>query len=204
MFKRMSILVRRPQDDRATFAEGWRKHADLISDLPGVRAYQQNHVVEDFTSVSARPLAIDGIVELRFDSPDAMAQAFQSPAAKAMAADEPNFLGHGSGYALTTDGPLRPVDGGAKLIVALSGSSDPAAALAGDLAKLEGLVDVTRDDVSELIAKPGMAPPQPADLFFHLSFDTAQSASAAGRDLAARPLPGVMLDVVRVRTVTIV
>lgn len=204
MFKRMSILVRRPMDDRATFAEGWRNHAELISDLPGVRAYQQNHVVEDFASASAHPLAIDGIVELRFDSPEAMAQAFQSPAAKAMAADEPNFLGHGSGYALTTDGPLQPVDGGAKLIVALSGPAEALDALAAGLAKLPGLTNLIRDDVSALIAKPGMSPPQPAELFFHLSFDTAQAATAAGQDLAARPIPGVTLDVVRVRTVTIV
>jgi uncharacterized protein (TIGR02118 family) len=203
MFKRMSILVRRPQDDRHGFSAGWCRHAALISDLPGVRAYQQNHVVEEFASVSARPLAIDGIVALRFDTPAAMAEAFQSPAAQAMAADEPNFLGHGSGYALATDGPLRPVDGDARLIIALSGPKGTAEDLAHDLAGLSGLVDLTRDDVTDLIPKPGMAPPQPVGHFFHLDFDTAEAASAAGRRLAAQEFPGVMLDIVRVRTITI-
>lgn len=204
MFKRMSILVRRSGDDRATFAEGWRRHAALISDLPGVRAYQQNHVVEDFASASARPLAIDGIVELRFDTPAAMAAAFWSPAAKAMAADEPNFLGHGSGYALATDGPLKAVTDGARLIVALSGEPEALARWQTELAQSPGLVDLTRDEVSALIAKPGMAPPQPVELFFHLVFGSAQEASTAGRALAALTVPGTTLDIVRVSTLTIV
>lgn len=203
MFKRMSVLVRRDGDSRAYFAEKWRAHAAFISGLPGVRGYLQNHVVEEFPG--AAPLRVDGIVELRFDSPAAMAEAFKGPAAKLMAADEPGFLGHGSGYALTTDGPLRPSEGGGKLIIAvIDAAPETARGYAETLARETG-TDVVLDDVAELIAKPNMAPPQPVRFFLHVFCANAEAASAAGRQALVRARDhGLAVAPFRVRTVTIV
>lgn len=203
MFKRMSVLVRRDGDDRAYFAEKWLAHAAFISGLPGVRGYLQNHVVEEF--VDAAPLRVDGVVELRFDSPAAMAEAFKSPAAKLMAADEPGFLGHGSGYALTTDGPLRAAEAGEKLVVAMIDATSTAAqTYAEALANKLGAAFIV-DDVAELIAKPNMASPQPVKAFVHLFYEGAEAASKAGkRALALAQSNSLNVAVFRVRTVTIV
>lgn len=186
MFKRMSVLVRRPDHDRETFSRLWRRHAAPVSGLPRVRGYIQNHIEEDFSGAS--PIQVDGFVELLWDRPEDMAAAFASEAAKPMVADEPGFLGHGSGYALAVATPLREAPGG-KLILAVPehGSFDVEAATAA----LAGLDAVLNDTVVGLIAKPGMAPPQPVGAFVHMWFDSVESAQAAGRDLAARVVDGI-------------
>ncbi len=108
MFRRLSILVRRPSDDRGAFARGWEHHGTIVKHLPGIRSYQQNHVVEEFGHVGdPPPFRVDGIVELRFDSPEAMKEAFASVAATPVKADEPNFLGHGTGYAMAVAQQVR-------------------------------------------------------------------------------------------------
>ena len=205
MFKRMSALVRRDADTRAQFAVGWRNHAEFISDLPGVRGYLQNHVLDVYPGEDDAPLKADGFVELRFDSPRAMAEAFTSPAAKAMAADEPNFLGHGSGYALTTDDALRPAPDGQKLIVAVVDGPERDVVDLGDFITGAEPLHVDRNDVSNLIAKPNMAPPQPVQTFFHVHFQSADAAHAAAGLVAAEAARlGLSYRVFRVRTVTIV
>lgn len=180
MFKRMSVLVGREGDTRAQFSQGWLRHGRFIADLPGLRGYVQNHVEEDFAPPGTSFLHADGFVELRFDSPEAMARAFAGPAARAMAQDEPNFLGHGSGYALSDDTGLLDAEGGNKLIVAV-GDGDPAPLQAGimDLSPLA----LIRDDVIALIAKPGMAP-QPAKTFFHVRYADAAMACEAAQKIA--------------------
>lgn len=203
MFKRMSVLVRREGDSRAYFAEKWLAHAAFISGLPGVRGYLQNHVVEEFPG--AAPLRVDGVVELRFDSPAAMAEAFKSPAAKLMAADEPGFLGHGSGYALKTDGALSAAEAGDKLIVALTDAAPEAALAYADALARDTGAALVKDDVADLIAKPNMAPPQPVQYFLHLFCGGAEAASAAGKQaLVLARDRGLNVAPLRVRTVTIV
>ena len=197
MFKRMSVLVRRPDQDRETFSRLWRRHAAPVSGLPRVRGYIQNHIEEEFSAAS--PIRADGFVELLWDRPEDMAAAFASEAAKPMVEDEPGFLGHGSGYALKAATPLREAPGG-KLIVALADGDgvDIEAAAAG----MAGLSAVLRDTVVELIAKPNMAPPQPASAFVHLWFDTVRSARAAAPALAAQG--GGRMGVFRVSTIRFV
>ena len=199
MFKRMSVLVRRDGDTREQFSRGWLNHGQFITGLPGLRGYVQNHVVEDFGTADARFLAADGFVELRFDSPEAMAAAFASPAARAMAQDEPNFLGHGSGYAFAADTGLGDAEAGNKLMIALG---DCHAKALRDAAIGMATVRVIEDDVIELIAKPGMAPPQPVGRFLHLYCPNAEAAQAIGialADLAAQA--GLQAAIFRVRTV---
>lgn len=192
MFKRMSVLVRRPDHDRATFSRLWERHAAPVSQLPRVRGYIQNHIVEDFSP--AAPIQADGFVELLWDRPEDMAAAFASEAARPMVDDEPGFLGHGSGYALAQAAALREAPGG-KLIVAARGDPEALAAVEARVATLIGRNTWQRDDVTNLIAKPGMAAPQPVDAFFHLWFDDAASARHAGQRLA--PVDGIGVYAVR-------
>ena len=206
MFKRMSVLVRRPGDDRADFSRGWERHAAPVSGLPRVRGYIQNHVQEEFMAAEEALIQADGFVELLWDRPEDMAAAFASPAARPMVEDEPNFLGHGSGYALKAAPALRESSGG-KLIVAAAAGVDRTKLdrLEASLSALEGLQVTIRDDVASLIPKPGMAPPQPVDAFFHLYFDDADAARRAGKRIAddARSW-AVRLGVYRVRTLRFV
>lgn len=202
MFKRMSVLVRRPDHDRPTFSRLWERHAAPVSQLPRVRGYIQNHVEDTFSAAS--PIEVDGFVELLWDRPEDMAAAFASDAARPMVEDEPGFLGHGSGYALAGAEPLADAVGG-KLILAATGCLEAdwrgIETLASSLAGLTGRL---RDDVTSLIAKPGMAPPQPVDVFLHLWFADTEAAGEAGRRLADIETDGVAVGVYRVRTIRFV
>lgn len=208
MLRRLSILVRKPTHDRAQFAAGWEHHGTLVKYLPGIRAYQQNHVVEEFGHAGAPPpFRIDGIVELRFDSMDAMREAFASDAAGPVKADEPNFLGHGTGYVAATPHLSRPAEAGTKLFVAARGSGvvDPGDALERAASRLVDLQNLIRDDVVSVIARPEMPEgPQPADVFLHLYFATEDAARRAGRALVAGDGIDAAFTVVRVRTLTVV
>ena len=199
MFKRMSVLVRRDGDTREQFSRGWLEHGKFITGLPGLRGYVQNHVAEEFVSGDGNLLRADGFVELCFDSPEAMAQAFTSPAALKMAEDEPNFLGTGSGYSLADNTGMRDAEAGNKLIIALA---DGAASELRNALAADPSLEVIEDAVTGLIAKPGMAPPQPVSRFLHIYCRDAAAAHATGialADLTAQI--SLQAAVFRVRTV---
>jgi uncharacterized protein (TIGR02118 family) len=203
MFKRMSILVRRATDDRSQFAEKWQSHGGLVSRLRQIRSYVQNHVVEEFAA--AAPMRADGIVELWFDSAAAMAEAFASDLAKPIKLDEPNFLGHGTGYVIAEASPVRTAEQGNKLVVALR-AADPALAekVTDSVRSMPGCTEVVRDDVASLIARPEFREgPQPVDAFLHASFEDVAAAQRAGR-LITDTASGASLAVFRVRTVTMI
>jgi uncharacterized protein (TIGR02118 family) len=207
MFRRLSILVRRATDDRATFARGWEHHGTIVRHLPGIRAYQQNHVIEEFRHVGAPPpFRVDGVVELRFDSPDAMKEAFASEAAIPVKADEPNFLGHGTGYAMAAASLVRPAEDGSKLIVVIRQQNEAAIrALESAACALPGCVHVIHDDVVEVIARPEMAEgPQRADVFLHLYFDDVERARHAAERITRDDAGGLDYSVFRVRTLTVI
>ena len=207
MFRRLSILVRREGDDRDAFARGWEHHGTIVKHLPGIRSYQQNHVVEEFGHVGQPPpFRIDGIVELRFDSPEAMRQAFASEAAKPVKADEPNFLGHGTGYAIAAAQPVRPAENASKLIVVVRGHNEAGvSALESYAQTLPGFVHVIHDEVVDVIARPEMLEgPQQADRFLHLYFDDVARARHAGERLTSHNPDGLTYSVCRVRTLTVV
>ena len=185
MFKRMSILRCLPSDDREAFARKWQFHGTLVSHLPLIRTYVQNHVVEHFSGADGMVQA-DGIVELRFDRPEDMAEAFASEAAIAVKADEPNFLGHGTGYALANDSlPLESPDGSKLILVLPQHVEDDARAACLDRARrLDGLVQAVQDDVADVIARSEMAQgPQVVSTFFHLLFPRPEIAVAAAREM---------------------
>lgn len=88
MFKRITLLARRPDQSAHAFQTHWsRVHARLVLQLPGIRRYVQNDVV------AATPgVRYDGIVELWFDEARDLQAAFDSDAGRALPLDEANFL----------------------------------------------------------------------------------------------------------------
>ncbi len=89
MLKFMVVLYRREGLTRAQFRHHLEKvHAPLARALPGLKKYKQNHVVDDPTR---KHPGWDAIVELYFDSRQAMEAAWESPQGKASDADLPLF-----------------------------------------------------------------------------------------------------------------
>ena len=97
MITRMGILTRRPDLTPEQFRRHWLEvHGPLAARLPGLRRYQQNHVVD------ASQLAIDhargawevdGFSQLWFDDIDAMRRAVESPELRPDLPDIANFCG---------------------------------------------------------------------------------------------------------------
>ena len=206
MLRRLSILVRTPSQNREEFARAWEFHGTLVKQLPGIRAYQQNHVLDEWHGGEPPSFRVDGIVELQFDSMEAMSAAFASAAATPVKADEPNFLGHGTGYVGATAHTPTAAEDGSKLIVVARNARDVGA---GDLFeralhRIPDLTHVMRDDVTAVIARPEMAEgPQQADVFLHAYFADPDAAQRAARALAQSDLRAPF-SIVRVRTLTVV
>lgn len=184
--KRMSILERRPGDDRALFLRHWHDvHGGMVSGMPHLYAYAQNHVVEDFPA-EAPGIPADGIVEQLWRSTAEMQRGYNSPVVKELIADEVNYLGHGSNYAILAQAALREAPSGNKILIALRHGGNPE--LSDALAELASGVcdDVLRDDVIATIAKVNFlpVPPRPVDMFLHLFCADAGSAGRTGRQIA--------------------
>jgi len=93
MTKVLFLLHRREGSTTDDFRRYWREtHAPLGARLPGVRSYVQNHVLPD--SSSAQP-PCDGIAELRFDSPEALRAALDSPEGRDALVDVEKFCDMG-------------------------------------------------------------------------------------------------------------
>ncbi|MBN8945126.1 MAG: EthD family reductase [Rhizobiales bacterium] len=96
MIVRMGLLTRRPDLSEDQFRRHWREvHGPLAADLPGLRAYQQNHIVDrrQLAIDHARGTwAIDGISELWFDDAETMRGAIASDAYRPIVEDSAHFL----------------------------------------------------------------------------------------------------------------
>lgn len=92
MVKVIVLLSRREGMDPEAFARHAREtHLPLVAALPGLRRLVFNHVLPN-PDPHAPPPAYDAVSEDWFDSPEAVAMAFASPAGQAVLADSPNFL----------------------------------------------------------------------------------------------------------------
>jgi uncharacterized protein (TIGR02118 family) len=95
MIKQMAILVCRDGVDAEAFHSHWsREHARLVCRLPGLVRYVQNDILRPLSRrhLPKIPLRLDGIEELWFRSPEALREAQDSPAARAVLADEPTIV----------------------------------------------------------------------------------------------------------------
>jgi uncharacterized protein (TIGR02118 family) len=89
MLKFMVVLYRRADLTSAQFRQHLEQiHAPLAKQLPGLRLYKQNHVLPD----PKRPHpGWDAIIELHFESREAMERAWDGPQGAASDADLPLF-----------------------------------------------------------------------------------------------------------------
>ena len=85
MCKLIVVLYRRQDFTRERFLEYLRDvHGAMADRLPDLVAYRQNHVVEDTTR---RDPGWDAVIELCWDSRDAMEHAWRTPEGQAATAD---------------------------------------------------------------------------------------------------------------------
>jgi uncharacterized protein (TIGR02118 family) len=88
MLKFMVVLHRRPGFTHSEFRRHLEQiHGPLARNLPGLKRYKQNYVCKD----PKREPGWDAIVELYFDSWEAMEAAWASPQGAASDADLPLF-----------------------------------------------------------------------------------------------------------------
>ena len=91
MLKMVIFFKRRAGMPVEAFQEHWRtRHAAIISRLPGIRRYVQNHVLPGAYRKGEPPF--DGVAESSFDDSDAMKALVGTPQYDAVLADEPNFI----------------------------------------------------------------------------------------------------------------
>ena len=94
--KRISTLKRRPDITEEDFRLEWIVHRDLVLKMPGVSGYRQNVVIArervKGTPCGYDELPIDGIVELWFESPAGLEEAFSSTAGRTTMAHAKTFL----------------------------------------------------------------------------------------------------------------
>ena len=99
MLKQLSIFRRREDLSREAFHNYWRnRHPDVVTRLPGIRRYVQNHV----TGVLRGDLGWDGIAEVWFDDIESMRANVGSPVLADIRADEANFIAAGSMVSIIT------------------------------------------------------------------------------------------------------
>lgn len=109
MITRFWLGRRRAGTTRAAFSEHWyRTHAAYGLALPGLRAYVQNHLVADRTTLT--PPVFDGCSELDFDDLAAMQAAFVSPQIEEADRDERVFADPDRFGVVVTE--RRPLFGG--------------------------------------------------------------------------------------------
>ena len=93
MIGAISLMRRRRDIGREQFARHWREvHGPLVCAMPGLRRYQQAHVVAEL-SAPAEVFAVDGFAQLFFESVQARAVAYASPELAACDRDSPLFIG---------------------------------------------------------------------------------------------------------------
>jgi uncharacterized protein (TIGR02118 family) len=97
MIVRSGLIRKKPDWSGEDFRRYWREHhGALASKLPGLRRYQQNHVVDSVQrgiAYTRGPEQLDGFSMLWFDSEDAMRAAIATEAGRALVADENHFIG---------------------------------------------------------------------------------------------------------------
>lgn len=92
MVKLVEFVKRRPDMSVEAFREYWRTiHGPLAAKLPDMRRYVQCHPLPSAYRAGRQPL-YDGVVNVWFESTDAMRHSERAPEYAAVRADEPNFI----------------------------------------------------------------------------------------------------------------
>ena len=98
--KVLFVLFRRPDLAHEQALAEWSgsRHTSIVREVPGLRKWVQNHVVQVPTEAAA-----DGIGELWFDTADAMDKAMNSAQMGAAVEDAKRFLDMERTYALVVN-----------------------------------------------------------------------------------------------------
>jgi uncharacterized protein (TIGR02118 family) len=98
MIVRSGLIKKQPQWSAEEFRRYWREHhGALASKLPGLRRYEQNHVIDTAQrgiSFERGPEQLDGFSMLWFDSEEAMREAMHTDAGRELIGDENHFIGN--------------------------------------------------------------------------------------------------------------
>lgn len=102
MIKVIYFFKRRPGMTVEDFQAHWRTtHAGIITALPGIRRYVQNHVLP--ASYRKGEPAFDGIAESWFDDTATLKALARTPQYAAVLADEPKFIDGATMGSIITD-----------------------------------------------------------------------------------------------------
>ena len=97
MIVRSGLMRKKPDWSEKDFFSYWRdNHGALARQLPGLRRYEQNHVIDRAQrgiSHKRGPEQLDGFSMLWFDSEEAMRAAIATSAGQALVGDENHFIG---------------------------------------------------------------------------------------------------------------
>jgi len=119
--KRMTLLAKRPDLSTSDFRQYWAgPHGNLALEMNGISRYTQNRIEKILWTRNGIPsFTVDGIVELWFDSENAMRQAQASSIGSVhIPADELNFL-KGWTLCIVDETNLTDIESKVKVIVPL-------------------------------------------------------------------------------------
>lgn len=94
--KAIVLLTRKKSMSQKEFSTYWKSvHGPLAAkELPGVIRYVQNHITDTFArgGFPSKDYDVDGVVELWFESEEAMLEAFASEGSQNVLQDAANFI----------------------------------------------------------------------------------------------------------------
>jgi uncharacterized protein (TIGR02118 family) len=97
MIVRSGLIRKKPEWSSEDFRRYWRdRHGALAAKLPGLRRYEQNHVIDQAQrgiAYQRGPEQLDGFSMLWFDNEEAMRAAIATKDGQALVADEEHFMG---------------------------------------------------------------------------------------------------------------
>ncbi|WIV66998.1 EthD family reductase [Natrialbaceae archaeon AArc-T1-2] len=106
MIKLVELLVRRDGYSHEEFLARWQgEHAEIARELPGLVRYS--------TSVPTDPESVeyDGVLELTFESEQALGEAFRSEVGRAVQEDAAEFVDVGAGPRMIVEETVHVDDG---------------------------------------------------------------------------------------------
>lgn len=121
MILSIRLLCKKEDMKMEDFREHWlKKHGPLVTKIPAVRAYHQNHVLSaQAFDIPTGGKVIDGIDMVWFDDKEAMEKCFASEEYQALIADEANFVGEITLF-IAEQNKITPVNQDKKLIKRMS------------------------------------------------------------------------------------
>lgn len=184
MIKRVTLLRRREDLSVAEFRDHWANpHAAIARGFQGLRRYDQNRVDRCLWRTEGAGFEVDGLVELWFESEEAVASNATSGTTRALIEDEPRFL---SGLTALAVGPapLPDRDPAGRKVMILARAED-ADRLARRLA--ERADDATIETATPAFTREALwSEPAPPNLIVTLWQDGSAGAEAG--------LPGFFRD----------